>query len=602
MIFIDICTSSALAQLLPHECRDPGEQISKTIDRGKAKMKNWTIKRKLTILAGVSVLMLFAVAGAGLQGITRVSNSLNEVSLRNDALQDLMIIQLAQLNTVMGVREGVAWNSGQNYSEIEKRQMVHDANKYYTGLASRQAKTMKGADEALVRYYRASKSEKEAAQWERVQKQWQGFQSSNEAASEIIGSLSKVQDWSSLENLAAALEGQESLSQPFVTAVEQELNMLLAITREASTNAALAGREAQQSSQASMVGIFTFAMATLALLCLIIVRGVVGSLEQLRSAIVNVAESSDFRIRIQLSGKDEVVETANAFDNLLVRCRALLLEVAATASQLSEVALEAHSASERVSAGAVGHQEAAASIGDAIKEVTDGLSGISMSARQALVRATGSGDVASEGAQIISSTSAEMDNIVHLVDGAGEAIKRVDDQFMRISLIMKVIKEVADQTNLLALNAAIEAARAGEMGRGFAVVADEVRKLAERTTRSTEEISHMIASVKASSTDAVERMEKVVEKVRGGKSLSNAASEKIVTIRNFAQEVKEEVEAISYALEHQNSFAESIASQLESVEATTAENTLTALQTARVSAELQQLASRMEVSLKRFKI
>jgi hypothetical protein len=46
------------------------------------------------------------------------------------------------------------------------------------------------------------------------------------------------------------------------------------------------------------------------------------------------------------------------------------------------------------------------------------------------------------------------------------------------------------------LNAAIEAARAAN-GRGFAVVADEVRKLAERTSKSTGEISQMIAGIQA---------------------------------------------------------------------------------------------------------
>lgn len=63
------------------------------------------------------------------------------------------------------------------------------------------------------------------------------------------------------------------------------------------------------------------------------------------------------------------------------------------------------------------------------------------------------------------------------------------------------------------MNAAIEAARAGEQGRGFAVVADEVRKLAERTRKSTSEISSHILSVQAETNNLKEISEVDLEQI-----------------------------------------------------------------------------------------
>ncbi|MBT9521113.1 MAG: chemotaxis protein, partial [Dechloromonas sp.] len=108
--------------------------------------------------------------------------------------------------------------------------------------------------------------------------------------------------------------------------------------------------------------------------------------------------------------------------------------------------------------------------------------------------------------------------------------------------------------NLLALNAAIEAARAGEQGRGFAVVADEVRKLAERTTKSTAEISAMVDSIHTGTARAVDAMESGMRQVDDSVQLSNQARDAFDRMNTSSLEVTQVVARITDAIsvEYQN--------------------------------------------------
>jgi len=94
----------------------------------------------------------------------------------------------------------------------------------------------------------------------------------------------------------------------------------------------------------------------------------------------------------------------------------------------------------------------------------------------------------------------------------------------KIGDVVKLIQDIAGQTNLLALNATIEAARAGEAGRGFAVVASEVKSLAVQTAKATEEITHEIGSVQASSGKAVSAIREITQRMQDINSYTSAVA------------------------------------------------------------------------------
>jgi methyl-accepting chemotaxis protein len=332
------------------------------------------------------------------------------------------------------------------------------------------------------------------------------------------------------------------------------------------------------------------------------VTSITKPLGRLREAIVSIAGNKDFTQRVEVSGRDETGQTALAFNDLLGAMQASLSAVLVSANRISELATNASVASGRVSEASANQSDSAAAMASAIEQFTVSVNVIGSNMHDALARALDAGEAANKGFGMIQRSKEEMDRIAETAKGAGRTINELGRQSSQISVIMQVIQDVADQTNLLALNAAIEAARAGEQGRGFAVVADEVRKLAERTRKSAGEINGMIQSMEAASGNAVVEMNSVMDLVAEGMSLSGQAAECMTDIQNGSQRVVDAVKGISDSVEEQNATTQDISRRIEAVAQMSEGNSVAAGETAKVSLELDQLASSLIAAMKNFRI
>ena len=273
------------------------------------------------------------------------------------------------------------------------------------------------------------------------------------------------------------------------------------------------------------------------------------------------------------------------------------------------------SASELTSMGeALGHQacqssqssalqsEAATAMASSVEQMTVSIGQIADHAQEARQRSQSSGELSSQGGQVIGSAVAEMERISTEVGQASHMIRELADKTESISDIMGVIRDVAEQTNLLALNAAIEAARAGEQGRGFAVVADEVRKLAERTTQATGEIAGMVETIQHSSAASRQTIAQAVEQVKAGVALAAQGGGAIRQIQQSTEGVVAVVHDISLSLKEQSLASNDIAQHVERIAQSAQMNADVARETEAAIEQLGGLTRQLRAAVSYFSV
>ncbi|GGP51437.1 methyl-accepting chemotaxis protein [Shewanella saliphila] len=317
----------------------------------------------------------------------------------------------------------------------------------------------------------------------------------------------------------------------------------------------------------------------------------------------NIGEGEgDLRQRLPVNGEDEIAQLARGFNSFISKIQQTVVEVADTSQQLGLSAVDVSNQAHQTLDDSHLQKDRTMMVVAAINEMGATVNEIAANAAQAAVTARDADTESVDGQKVVTRARSTINQLSIDVAQVGEVIESLATHTKSIGSILDVIRAISEQTNLLALNAAIEAARAGEAGRGFAVVADEVRNLASRTAASTNEVQTMIDKLQSEASRAVNAMAQSSSRSKEGVTAVDEASQSLSGISERIAQISDMNIQVAAATEEQSTVVEDINRNVTEINDITQRTSDTAQAAAEASKALNQLASRLDVLVARFKV
>lgn len=267
------------------------------------------------------------------------------------------------------------------------------------------------------------------------------------------------------------------------------------------------------------------------------------SVEQVGASIVEVGHSVDELANFSQETSSSMLELDASIADIAEHMDQLTSSIETTSSAAHQVGANV----EEVAAGVETLRSATHEASARLEQLGRSVGHVKENADETRELAEDSSHEASEGVTAVIETIQSMRQIAASFEDLQGTVSKLATRSHSIDQIIGVIEEVAAQTTLLSLNAAIIAAQAGEHGKSFSVVADEVKNLADRTQRSTREITALTQGVQDDTAAAVAAVEVGSAKVASGVERSNVAGAVLRKLLEKSRNAAERVASISEA-------------------------------------------------------
>ena len=278
--------------------------------------------------------------------------------------------------------------------------------------------------------------------------------------------------------------------------------------------------------------------------------------EQLNDSVINLMDAADRLSKRDLTvivpvREDITGNVSDALNQMARQTARTMSDINGVAAQLEQVASSVREQGDKVATVAAAERDV---VGRALTSLEQSASTITEMATLAGNSDQLAGTVSDSTKRAllaVRNTVQSMGDIRGTVSESEKSIKRLGERSQEISAIVEIIRDIAERTHTLALNAGMQAVAAGEAGRGFSVVADEVQRLAETARESTSQITTLVQSIQAESSESMATMNKTIGQVVQGSELAERAGKRMRIAQKSTQDL---VGAVTQIADHSKSL------------------------------------------------